>query len=74
MSIPKTIAQLTTTTLVALSVIALLITLGSIIGGIVGITIATGYNMIFGASLEIIRFAAIGSVITVLGASVSAET
>ncbi len=47
-----------------LTIIAIII-IGSIIGGLIGAGIATGYNIIFGTTFSVWKFALIGSIITI---------
>lgn len=64
-----------TLTLLALVVIILLVvTIGSIVGGVGGALIATGYNIAFGTSFDLLTAALAGSIVAVLGGSSAAAS
>jgi hypothetical protein len=72
MSILKTVASTVGGVALLFLLIVAVVAIGSIIGGILGAAIALGYNVAFGASVEVLKFALIGSIVAVIGGSASA--
>jgi len=67
MSILKTLGTGIAGIALIIVVILAVIAIGSIVGGLVGALIATGYNMLFGTSFAVWEAALIGSIVGVVG-------
>lgn len=61
----------------AILLVAVVIGLGAIVGGVAGATVTLGYNVVLGTSFSVAKYALIGSIVGVasgvLRASASAE-
>jgi len=66
MSTLNTIGNIVGITITALIVLTVLISLTTLLGGLVGAIITIAYNILFGASFDVLSFALIGSIIMTL--------
>jgi len=74
MSTIKTLGAGLSVAVLLIVFILAVVALGSIIGGLVGAGIAAGYNVLFGTTFSVWKFALIGSIVGVVGGGASASS